>query len=105
MKYNPLASIVAAMVLAINISFVIHVTIAQAAEDNQGLLKPQPSKTVGIKVPADKTYGDVVQLIDVVKEVGAQAIEVQNDFLDHNQQPQQGTTVQGGNPPLIAAVR
>ena len=48
------------------------------------LLKPERAnnKTVFIKAPKDKYYGDVVQVIDVIKGAGATPIGLQIDFLD-----------------------
>ena len=45
------------------------------------LLEQRPDKTVFIKGPKDKQYGDVVQVIDVLKGAGAERIGLQIDFL------------------------
>jgi biopolymer transport protein ExbD len=45
------------------------------------LLEQRPDKTVFIKAPKDKLYGDIVQVIDVVKGAGAQPIGLQIDYL------------------------
>src|SRR5215216_635826 len=45
------------------------------------LLEQRPSKTVYLKAPKDKQYGDVVQVIDVIKGSGASPIGLQIDYL------------------------
>jgi biopolymer transport protein ExbD len=45
------------------------------------LLEQRPDKTVFIKAPKDKLYGDIVQVIDIVKGAGAQPIGLQIDYL------------------------
>jgi len=45
------------------------------------LLEQRPDKTVFIKAPKDKQYGDIVAVIDVVKGAGAQPIGLQIDYL------------------------
>jgi biopolymer transport protein ExbD len=45
------------------------------------LFEQRPDKTVFIKGPKDKQYGDVVQVIDVLKGAGAERIGLQIDFL------------------------
>jgi biopolymer transport protein ExbD len=45
------------------------------------LLEQRPDKTIFIKAPKDKAYGDIVQVIDVVKGAGAQPIGLQIDYL------------------------
>ena len=45
------------------------------------LLEQRPDKTVFIKGPKDKQYGDVVQVIDILKGAGAERIGLQIDFL------------------------
>jgi biopolymer transport protein ExbD/biopolymer transport protein TolR len=47
----------------------------------RGLLEQRPNKTVYIKAPKEKQYGDVVQVIDVMKGAGALPIGLQIDFL------------------------
>ena len=42
---------------------------------------PEADKTVFIKAPKDKLYGDIVAVIDAVKGAGAQPIGLQIDFL------------------------
>ena len=42
---------------------------------------PEADKTVFIKAPKDKLYGDIVSVIDAVKGAGAQPIGLQIDFL------------------------
>ncbi len=50
--------------------------IEQRAQNN-----PEADKTVFIKAPKDKLYGDIVAVIDAVKGAGAQPIGLQIDFL------------------------
>ncbi|HEX5732957.1 MAG TPA: biopolymer transporter ExbD [Blastocatellia bacterium] len=45
------------------------------------LLDERPSKTVYIKAPKEKLYGDIVQVIDVLKGAGAKPIGLQIDYL------------------------
>jgi biopolymer transport protein ExbD len=45
------------------------------------LLEQRPDKTVFIKGPKDKQYGDVVGVIDTIKGAGAERIGLQIDFL------------------------
>ncbi|HYL99978.1 MAG TPA: biopolymer transporter ExbD [Blastocatellia bacterium] len=45
------------------------------------LLDQRPDKTVFIKAPKDKQYGDIVSVIDVVKGAGASPIGLQIDYL------------------------
>lgn len=45
------------------------------------LLEQRPDKTVFIKGPKDKQYGDVVNVIDTIKGAGAERIGLQIDFL------------------------
>ena len=45
------------------------------------LLEQRPDKTVFIKAPKDKQYGDIVSVIDTVKGAGAQPIGLQIDYL------------------------
>jgi biopolymer transport protein ExbD len=42
---------------------------------------PEADRTVFIKAPKDKLYGDIVAVIDAVKGAGAQPIGLQIDFL------------------------
>jgi biopolymer transport protein ExbD len=46
-----------------------------------GLLEQRPNKTVYIKAPKEKQYGDIVQVIDAMKGAGAAPIGLQIDFL------------------------
>ena len=48
------------------------------------LLEQRPDKTVFIKAPTNKLYGDIVHVIDVVKGAGAQPIGLQIDYLRPN---------------------
>jgi biopolymer transport protein ExbD len=50
--------------------------IDQRAQNN-----PEADKTVFIKAPKDKLYGDIVSVIDAVKGAGAQPIGLQIDYL------------------------
>jgi biopolymer transport protein ExbD len=45
------------------------------------LLDERPSKTVYVKAPKEKFYGDIVHVIDVLKGAGAKPIGLQIDFL------------------------
>ena len=45
------------------------------------LLDERPSKTVYVKASKEKFYGDIVQVIDVLKGAGAKPIGLQIDFL------------------------
>jgi biopolymer transport protein ExbD len=45
------------------------------------LLDARPDKTVYIKAPKDKAYGDIVAVMDAVKGAGAVPIGLQIDFL------------------------
>jgi len=46
------------------------------------VLDQRPDRTVFIKAPRDKNYGDVLTVIDAIKGAGAQPIGLQVDFLD-----------------------
>ncbi|HEY9231567.1 MAG TPA: biopolymer transporter ExbD, partial [Blastocatellia bacterium] len=50
--------------------------LEQRAQNN-----PEADRTVFIKAPKDKLYGDIVAVIDAVKGAGAQPIGLQIDFL------------------------
>lgn len=45
------------------------------------VLDERPSKTVYVKAPKEKFYGDIVQVIDVLKGAGAKPIGLQIDYL------------------------
>lgn len=45
------------------------------------LLEERPSKTVYIKAPKEKPYGDIIEVIDVLKGAGAKPIGLQIDYL------------------------
>jgi biopolymer transport protein TolR len=45
------------------------------------LLEERPDKTVYVKAPKAKAYGDVVSVIDAVKGAGAVTVGLQVDFL------------------------
>jgi biopolymer transport protein ExbD len=49
--------------------------------DQRAQNNPEADKTVFIKAPKDKLYGDIVAVIDAVKGAGAQPIGLQIDFL------------------------
>jgi len=46
------------------------------------LLEQRPDRTVYVKAPKDKKYGDIVAVIDAIKGAGASPIGLQIDFLD-----------------------
>ena len=46
------------------------------------LLDQRPDRTVYIKAPRDKRYGDILAVIDAIKGAGASPIGLQIDFLD-----------------------
>lgn len=48
----------------------------------EALLEQRPDKTIFIKAPKDKPYGDIVAVIDAVKGAGAQPIGLQIDYLE-----------------------
>jgi biopolymer transport protein ExbD len=48
----------------------------------ESLLEQRPDKTIFIKAPKDKPYGDIVAVIDAVKGAGAQPIGLQIDYLE-----------------------
>src|SRR6266496_623551 len=103
MKYKSLASLVVAIVLAINVSFLIYVTIAQAQSNSRGVRTgiALPKARYATLTPNILKNGSVLlPILPRSMEVGAQAIALQNDYLDDNQQPQQSATTQGGNTPL-----
>jgi biopolymer transport protein ExbD len=56
-------------------------TLVELGTTLKDLLEQRPDKTVFIKAPKDKQYGDIVQVIDVVKGAGAQPIGLQIDYL------------------------
>jgi biopolymer transport protein TolR len=56
-------------------------TLIELGTTLKDLLEQRPDKTVFIKAPKDKQYGDVVEVIDVVKGAGAQPIGLQIDYL------------------------
>lgn len=47
----------------------------------KNLLEQRPDKTVFIKGPKEKQYGDVVNVIDTIKGAGAERVGLQIDFL------------------------
>ena len=49
--------------------------------DQRAQNNPEADRTVFIKAPKDKLYGDIVAVIDAVKGAGAQPIGLQIDFL------------------------
>ncbi len=56
-------------------------TLQELATTLKDLLEQRPDKTVFIKAPKDKQYGDIVAVIDTVKGAGAQPIGLQIDYL------------------------
>jgi len=46
------------------------------------LLDQRPDRTVYLKAPRDKHYGDILAVIDAIKGAGASPIGLQIDFLD-----------------------
>jgi biopolymer transport protein ExbD len=44
--------------------------------------RPSDNRAVFLKAPKDKQYGDIVQVIDVLKGAGAQPIGLQVDYLE-----------------------
>lgn len=56
-------------------------TLQELATTLKDLLEQRPDKTVFIKAPKDKLYGDIVAVIDTVKGAGAQPIGLQIDYL------------------------
>ena len=56
-------------------------TLQELATTLKDLLEQRPDKTVFIKAPKDKQYGDIVSVIDTVKGAGAQPIGLQIDYL------------------------
>jgi biopolymer transport protein ExbD len=56
-------------------------TLQELSTTLKDLLEQRPDKTVFIKAPKDKQYGDIVAVIDTVKGAGAQPIGLQIDYL------------------------
>lgn len=56
-------------------------TLQELSTTLKDLLEQRPDKTVFIKAPKDKQYGDIVTVIDTVKGAGAQPIGLQIDYL------------------------
>lgn len=56
-------------------------TLQELSTTLKDLLEQRPDKTVFIKAPKDKQYGDIVSVIDAVKGSGAQPIGLQIDYL------------------------
>ncbi len=56
-------------------------TLMELSTTLKDLLEQRPDKTVFIKAPKDKQYGDIVSVIDAVKGAGAQPIGLQIDYL------------------------
>jgi len=46
------------------------------------LLDQRPDRTVYLKAPRDKNYGDILAVVDAIKGAGASPIGLQIDFLD-----------------------
>jgi biopolymer transport protein ExbD len=56
-------------------------SLVELGDTLKNLLEQRPDKTVFLKGPKDKQYGDVVNVIDTVKGAGAERIGLQIDFL------------------------
>ena len=56
-------------------------TLVELSTTLKDLLEQRPDKTVFIKAPKEKQYGDIVSVIDAVKGAGAQPIGLQIDYL------------------------
>ncbi len=56
-------------------------TLIELGTTLKDLLEQRPDKTVFVKGPKDKQYGDVVSVIDTLKGAGAERIGLQIDFL------------------------
>jgi biopolymer transport protein ExbD len=56
-------------------------SLIELGDTLKNLLEQRPDKTVFIKGPKDKQYGDVVNVIDTVKGAGAERVGLQIDFL------------------------
>jgi biopolymer transport protein ExbD len=56
-------------------------SLAELGITLKGLLEQQSGKTVYVRAPTEKRYGEVVQVIDVIKGAGAELIGLQIDFL------------------------
>jgi biopolymer transport protein ExbD len=56
-------------------------TLMELSVTLRELLEQRPFKTVYLKAPKEKQYGDVVEVIDVIKGAGAVPIGLQIDFL------------------------
>jgi biopolymer transport protein ExbD len=57
-------------------------TALKSVIDQRLSSNPDADKTVFIKAPKDKRYGDIVSVIDAVKGAGAAPIGLQIDFLE-----------------------
>jgi biopolymer transport protein ExbD len=56
-------------------------SLIELGDTLKALLEQRPDKTVFIKGPKEKQYGDVVNVIDTVKGAGAERVGLQIDFL------------------------
>ena len=56
-------------------------SLIELGDTLKNLLEQRPDKTVFIKGPKEKQYGDVVHVIDTVKGAGAERVGLQIDFL------------------------
>ena len=56
-------------------------SLIELGDTLKNLLEQRPDKTVFIKGPIEKQYGDVVNVIDTVKGAGAERVGLQIDFL------------------------
>jgi biopolymer transport protein ExbD len=56
-------------------------SLIELGDTLKALLEQRPDKTVFLKGPKEKQYGDVVNVIDTVKGAGAERVGLQIDFL------------------------
>lgn len=56
-------------------------SLIELGDTLKNLLEQRPDKTVFIKGPKEKQYGDVVNVIDTIKGAGAERVGLQIDFL------------------------
>lgn len=56
-------------------------SLIELGDTLKNLLEQRPDKTVFVKGPKDKQYGDVVNVIDTIKGAGAERVGLQIDFL------------------------
>jgi biopolymer transport protein ExbD len=56
--------------------------LPELATTLRDLLDQRPDRTVYVKAPRNKQYGDILAVIDAIKGAGASPIGLQIDFLD-----------------------